>query len=153
MKKLYSNIENNFTKTIKEYLIFKLEEAKSDRLVAPIKGDLQDLGWLLLEEEHNNGVVSYSDEEARDFISINLYPIGWMLEWLYCNGVVIDFNPFLEVNKLELLCYDEGFRVLLEDLQCLKDSAIDENVTLTDDLIDSCIKELKQFKYDIDLYD
>lgn len=136
-------MENNFTITIKEFIIEQLENLKGENLQIYIS----DLDCKLTEEINVNGSVHCSTYKAKEFIKENFEDFGYLVKLAQEEYETV-LNPFLEPEKAEVWAYIEGTRILLNDLEALQE--IEENkIILTDELIDKIIEELENNKYEI----
>ena len=140
-------MENNFTKTIKDFLIDKLEEFKGQNENVYIG----DLGNLLTEGINMDGSIHYSTYKSKEFIKENFEEFRELLEYLKIS-LDMELNPFNEPEKAEVIAYNEGVEYLLNQLKTIEELEERENgkITLTDELIDKIIEELEKNKYEIE---
>lgn len=136
-------MENNFTNTIKEFIIDQLENWKGVNLQVYTP----DLGCILTEEIKVNSSVHGSAYKAKEFIKENFEVIGDLIE-LTQNEYATTLNPFLEPEKVEVWAYVEGTEFLLSQLEVLQEMGENE-ITLTDELIDKIIEELESKEFEI----
>lgn len=136
-------MENNFTSTIKEFVIDQLESWKGGNLQVYIP----DLDYELTEEINIKGSVHYSAYKAKEFIKENFEIFSDLIELTYNEyGTVV--NPFLEPEQAEVWAYIEGTKFLLSRLEVLQEIGENE-ITLTDELIDKIIEELESKEFEI----
>lgn len=139
-------MENNFTSTIKEFLIDELEERKGCNTQVYIS----DLAYNLTEYININGSVHCSTYKAIEFIKENFEDFGNLIEFAK-NEFEILLNPFLEAEEVEVFAYIEGVRYLLNELKTYQE--LEENnqeIILTDEIIDKLIKELEENEFEIE---
>ena len=141
-------MENNFTNTIKNWLIDELEDCKGwEREIY-----LEDLAYTITETINVDGSVHCSTYQAKEFIEENFDEFGDLVE--YCkNNFDEVLNPFLEPEKAEVIAYIEGVRSLLNDLDSLKEATEKseyQQIILSDELIDKMIQKLKENEFTIE---
>ena len=141
-------MENNFTSTIKEWLIDELANYKDQDLEVYTS----DLAYKITEDINNTGSVCCSRYHAKEFIKNNFEAFGGLVE--YCkNNFEMTLNPFSEPEKAEVIAYIEGVTVLLNDLECLQEAdntSEFQTIILNNELIDKMIQELKENNFNIE---
>lgn len=140
-------MENNFTSTIKNFVIDQLENRKGENLRVYIS----DLDYKLTEEINVNGSVHCSTYKAEQFIKGNFEEFGYLVKLAQEEyGTIL--NPFLEPDKAEVWAYIEGTRILLGESEVLQEIEEENNydeIVLTDELIDKIIEELQSKEFEI----
>lgn len=141
-------MENNFTSIIKEWLIDELANYKGQEKDVY----LSDLAYDITEEININGSVNFSRYKAQEFIKENFEIFGDLVE--YCkDNFEMALNPFSEPEKAEVIAYIEGVRYLLDQLDSLREADQQseyQQITLTDQLLDQAIEELKAKEFEIE---
>lgn len=138
-------MENNFTRTIREWLIDELANYKG----LNIEMYEEDIASTITERINYDGSVNCSSYEAKKFICDNFAEFGELLDF-YNNEFEIILNPFSEPEKAEVIAYIEGVECLLNSLECLKkakEQSEDQPIILTNDLIKKMISELEVNDY------
>ncbi len=140
-------MENNFTKTIKDFLINELEE-KKDYLEESESVYISDLAFELTEMININGSVHCSRYAAIEFIKENWDDFENLVDY-YEEIFGETLNPFSNPERAEVIAYIEGVNYLLGELICLKKYE-DGEIKLTETLINEMIKELEENRFEIE---
>ena len=130
-------MENNFTNTIKNWLIAEIENYKDTNL----KTHKYDVASIITETIHVDGSVNCSKYLAIEFIKENFEEFGELVEY-HKREFGGDLNPFNEPETAEVIAYICGVEILLNELKCLQKFA--EEIILTNDLIKEIVEELEQ---------
>lgn len=138
-------LENNPIKEfVKEEIIDKLENLKGFEE----QHYMCDLSYTLFESENMNGAYFCSNYTAKKWVNKNFEHIGEIAEEIkfqfdaeYANKILLDIfdNPdrFIVVIVLEVASY------LISRCETAEKNW-NENITLTDEILDNLIKEIKE---------
>lgn len=137
-------ITNNFTSTIKDFVIDQLQLLKESKVECyPI-----DLSYSITEEINMDGSVHFSIAKSREFIYNNWDTFANLV--CYCKDEFdIPIDALNEPEELEVIAYINGVDQLLGACPTLLDLP-DEKVEFTPDILDKLIKEVEEYDGEID---
>ena len=137
-------ITNNFTSTIKDFIIEQLQLLKESK----VECYPSDLPSTITEAINMDGSVHFSIAKSREFIYNNWDTFANLI-W-YCEDELdTPIDALNEPEKLEVIAYIEGTNQLLGSCPTLLNLP-DEEVEFTPDILDKLIKEVKEYDGEID---
>lgn len=135
---------NNFTSTIKDFIIDQLQLLKESK----VKCYPADLPFTITEEINVNGSVHCSTAKSIEFIYNNWDTFANLVS--YCKDELsTPIDALNEPEKLEVIAYIEGTNQLLGACPTLLNLP-DEKVEFTPDILDKLIKEVEEYDGEID---
>lgn len=123
-------------------LIDKLKELKDEER----KVYICDLDYELWESERLDGTITYNTYTAREWIKQYFEDIGEVWEEIqfnYDKDFLQEFNPFDNSEKFMLLIVCEASGYLLSKCEFIADNW-DEEITLSNNIINKIIRQLKK---------